>query len=127
MENLTYEIQIDNIKIGTTELENSDAPMGTVFGKIKFENIISGYNFFKDYCTKNRIEFTDYEDEKLILTLNIPNIKVLNKYRNEITGVATSVSGMDSNEFEITIVGIPYPFFETEFPEHVKKYKEMFD
>ena len=127
MENLTYEIQIDNIKIGTTELENSDAPMGTVFGKIKFENIISGYNFFKDYCTKNGIEFTDYEDEKLILTLNMPNIKIHNKNRNEITGVTTSVSGMDSDEFEITIVGIPYPYFETEFPEHVKKYKEMFD
>jgi hypothetical protein len=34
---------------------------------------------------------------------------------------------MDSDEFEITIVGIPYPYFETEFPEHVKKYNEKFN
>jgi hypothetical protein len=55
MENLTYEIQIENTKIGTTELEYCDAPMGTVYGKIKFINIISGYKFFKDYCAKNGI------------------------------------------------------------------------
>lgn len=127
MGNLTYEIQIENTKIGTTELEYSDAPMGTVYGKIKFENIISGYHFFKDYCSKNGIEFTDYEDEKLISTMNIPNIKVINKNNIEITGMSTSVSGMDSDEFEITIFGVPYPFFETEFPEHVKRYNEMFD
>ena len=126
IENLTYEIQIENIKIGTTELEYSDAPMGTVYWKIKFENITSGYDFFKNYCSKNKIEFTDYEDEKLILTMNIPNLKVFNKNKIEISGMSTSVSGMDSDEFEITIFGISYPFFEIEFPEHVKRYNEMF-
>ncbi len=35
------------------------------------------------------------------------------------------VSGMDSDSFDITIVGIAYPFYE-EFPHHVKAYNEMF-
>jgi hypothetical protein len=33
---------------------------------------------------------------------------------------------MDSEGFEITLEGIPYPLFEEEFPYHVKEYNEMF-
>ncbi len=36
------------------------------------------------------------------------------------------VSGMDSDSFDITIVGIAYPFNEEEFPHHIKAYNEMF-
>lgn len=35
-----YTIYLDNILIGTTELEKADAPMGVVFGVIHFSNII---------------------------------------------------------------------------------------
>ncbi|MDB5062978.1 MAG: hypothetical protein JWP67_2821, partial [Mucilaginibacter sp.] len=30
----SYDVFLDNIKIGQTELEKADAPMGVVFGKI---------------------------------------------------------------------------------------------
>ena len=33
---------------------------------------------------------------------------------------------MDGDEFEITLEGVTYPFFEEEFPQHVKEYNEQF-
>jgi hypothetical protein len=33
---------------------------------------------------------------------------------------------MDSDVFEFTILGIPYPFYEEQFSHHVKAYNEMF-
>jgi len=124
--NKTYDIFLDENKIGTTELEKADAPMGVALGQIKLMDIISGYEFFKQYCLKNRIEFTDHPDDKLIMTSSIPNLKVTDKYGVEIKGIGTDISGMDSNTFDITIVGIAYPFYEEEFPHHVKAYNEMF-
>jgi len=32
---------------------------------------------------------------------------------------------MDSEEYEISIFGIPYPFYETEFPNLGKEYENM--
>lgn len=62
-----YYIFLDNNKIGTTELEKGDAPMGGVFGIITFINISSGYDFFKNYCVANNIELVaDYPEDRLI-------------------------------------------------------------
>ena len=122
----TYDIFLNEKQIGTTELEKADAPMGVAFGQIKFVDIIPGYEFFKQYCLENKIEFTDYPEEKLILTRVIPNLKVNDNEGIEIKGIGTDVSGMDSDTFNITIVGIAYPFYEKEFPHHVKAYNETF-
>ena len=122
----TYDIFLEDNKIGTTELERGDAPAGVAFGPIKLLDISSGYEFFKQYCLKSKIEFTDHADEKLIMTGNIPNVKVTDKDGVEIKRIGTYVSGMDSDTFDITIVGIAYPFYELEFPHHVKAYNEMF-
>ena len=124
--NKTYDIFLDENKIGTTELEKADAPMGIAFGQIKLMDIILGQEFFKQYCLKNKIEFTDHLDDKLIMTSSIPNLKVTDKDGVEIKGIGTDVAGMDSDTFDITIVGIAYPFYEKEFPHHVKAYNEMF-
>jgi hypothetical protein len=122
----SYNIFLDENKIGTTELEKADASMGVAFGKIRFIDINSGYEFFKQYCSKNKIEFTDHPEDKLILTQNIHKLKVIDKDGVEITGISVEVSGMDSDIFDITILGILYPFYEQEFPHHVKAYNEMF-
>ncbi len=122
-----YDILLDNKKIGTTELEKADAPMGVVFGKINLINTDSGYQFFKTYSQKNNIKIvTDYPDDKLITTSNIPNLKVINQAGTEIKGQGTNIEGMDSDIFEVTIVGVPYPFYEEEFPYQVNAYKKMF-
>lgn len=100
--------------------------MGVVFGKIAFLEIALGYRFIKDYCSKNKLTFTDYPEDKLISTFDIPNLQVIDVNGIEIKGVACSISGMDSDCFEIYIEGVAYPFYEEEFPHHVKTYKEMF-
>ena len=71
-----------------------------------FTNITSGYSFFKDHCSKNNIEFDDFPDIKLISTREIENLRVVNSLGLEIKGIASSVSGMDSEGYEITIEGV---------------------
>ncbi len=123
-----YDIFLDNNKIGTTELEKGDAPMGGVFGKIKFINISSGYDFFKTYCITNDIELvTDYPEDRLILTRTINNLAIKNELGIEIKGVGNQISGMDNDEFEISLEGVPYPFYQEEFPHHVKAYNNQFN
>lgn len=122
-----YDILLENEKIGTTELEKADSPMGVVFGRINFLDIKSGYDFFKNYCQKNTIKIlTDYSDDKLIVTANIPELVVTDENGKEIKGQAINIEGMDSEHFEVTILAVPYPFFEEEFPHHVKAYDDQF-
>ncbi len=122
-----YDIFLDGKKIGTTELEKGDAPMGVVFGNITFINISSGYDFFKTYCVTNDIELvTDYPEDRLIFTRTINNLAVKNGLGIEVKGVGNQISGMDSEVFEISLEGVPYPFYEEEFPHHVKAYDNQF-
>jgi len=122
-----YDILLDDKRIGTTELENADAPMGVVFGKITFTDIALGYDFFKTYCLNNRIKImADYPDDKLIATADIPNLKVIDQNGIEIEGQGINIDGMDSDGFVVTVFGISYPFYEDEFPHHVKAYIELF-
>lgn len=123
-----YNILLDNNKIGTTELEYADPPMGVVFGKVHFDNISSGYDFLKTYCLTNSIEvISDYPDNRLITTGDIANMKVVDQNGVEIKGQGTNVEGMDTDVFQVTILGVPYPFFEEEFPHHVKAYDDKFN
>lgn len=123
--NKIYDILLDNNKIGTTQLEKADAPMGIVFGQIHFININSGYKFFKSYCLTNNIEIVkDYPKDRLIMTGDILNLKVIDKNGTEIKGVGSNVSGMDNDTFDIAILGISYPFYQEEFSHHVKAYSE---
>jgi len=126
MKNKIYNIILEENIIGTTELEKADASMGIVFGKINFINIKSGFDFFKEYCENRKIEFEYYPEDKLILTRYIPNLKIVNEEKTEITGMGNCINGMDNDIFEINIEGIPYPFYEEEFPTHVEEYKKQF-
>ena len=53
--NKKYNIELNKVKIGTTDFEFADVPMGVVHGKIYFENIESPYEFFKNHCNKFNI------------------------------------------------------------------------
>ena len=123
-----YNILLDSNKIGTTELEHADAPMGIVFGQINFIDINSGYDFFKSYCLTNEIDImTDYQEDRLITTACLPNIQIVDRNGLEIKGLGTYVNGMDSDMYYVYVVGILYPFHETEFPHHVKAYHDKFN
>lgn len=125
--NKTYNIFLSGQEIGTTQLEKADAPMGVVFGKIIFKDIESPYTFFKAYCLQNNIQInTDDPEFEFLDTQAIPELKVVRQDGLEIKGVAgNAISGMKEEGYEMSILGIPYPFYEEEFPSHVKEYNEM--
>ena len=126
--NKIYKIFLDDKEIGTSLLEKADAPMGVVIGKLNFIETKFGYDFLKKYCENNQIELAyDYPENKMISTMSIPNLKITNDYGIEIKGIGNQISGMDNEEYQIEIFGIPYPFYEEEFPIHVAEYKSMFD
>jgi hypothetical protein len=60
----------------------------------------------------------------LISTKTIPDLKVVDEGGIEIKGSGSYISGMGSDVYELTIEGIPYPFFGEQFPHHVKDYDE---
>lgn len=122
-----YSIYLGSNKIGTTRLEKADAPMGVVFGEINFVEKESKYDLIKSYCKDNNIELVDdYPKDKLISTRTIDSLVIRNEEGVEIKGIGNQISGMDSEGFEISIEGIACPFYEEEFPHHVKVYNEMF-
>ncbi len=122
-----YSIYLDSKKIGTTRLEKANAPMGVVFGKLRFDEKEWSYDFIKAYCKDKNIDLADdYPKDKLISTRTIDALVIRNEQGVEIKGVGNQISGMDSEGFEISIEGISYPFYEEEFPHHVQAYNEMF-
>lgn len=125
---MNYNIFLDGRKIGVSKLEKADTPMGVVFGKINFVEENLDYNFFSNYCKTNSIEVGfEYPEDKLIATNYISSLKIVNENEVEIEGLGSYISGMDSEGFEINIFGVPYPFYEEEFPHHVKEYNKKFE
>lgn len=125
--NKIYKILIDGEEIGTSKLEKADAPMGVVFGEIIFEKNEWNYDSIKSYCLNNNINLADdCPEDKLISTRTIDSLVIKNEQGVEIKGEENQITGMDSEGYEISIEGIAYPFFEEEFPHHVKAYNNMF-
>ncbi len=123
-----YKIYIDNELIATSKLEKADAPMGVVGGKLIFIDNNFGYKNLKKYCVDNNIELSyDFPNDKMISTMSIPKLKIMNSNDVEIKGIGNQITGMDSEEYEIEIYGISYPFYEEEFPHHVQNYENRFN
>lgn len=123
----SFKILLDDKLIGTTLLEKADVPMGVLFGQITFDNVDNAYSFFKAYCLKNQIGFTDDKQDKFLTTRHISNLKVFDSENTEIKGSAVSVSGQGSKDFEIIIEGVPHNIFSFKFQNHINHYKNLFD
>ena len=124
--NGNYTIIINDKIIGTSKLEKADAPMGVVFGEVFTENNGINYQFILDLCRENSIPIISNSPKgRVIQTGNIQSLIIKSENGTEINGIGKSISGMDSDKFEVEIVGIPYPFFEEQFPEHVKEYNNL--
>lgn len=121
-----YFLKLGEKDIGKTKLEYADPAMGVVSGKINFINSISGFELFKNFCeNKSNVNEID-EKHKFIDTQVIEDLKVFDEEGNEVKGVGNYITGMDSDGFEISIIGIPYPYYEQEFPHHVIEYYELY-
>ncbi len=122
--NKIYKIILEGKEIGTSRLEKADAPIGVVFGLIEFNGIESPYRFFQNYCSKSSIVInTDDPEFEFIDTQVIPELKVFRNDGFEIKGVAgNTICGIEEEGYEISILGIEYPFYEKEFPHHRKAY-----
>ncbi len=122
-----YLIHLDKKYIGYSFLESADAPMGVVLGKIYFEGIDSPYKFIKDYCKSNNIILNeDDPDDETIFTQSIDSISVCSESGVIIEGLGSTISGFKGEGYEIDIFGIPYPFYEEEFPHHRAAYENQF-
>src|SRR5688572_16880684 len=122
-----YAIFLDGEKIGTSFLEFGDAPMGVAFGKIYPIIKNFGYEFIRDYCFSNNMITADhYPNEKYISTRTIDSLKIFNEDGVEIEGECNQIRCGEDEICEISIEGIPYPFYEIEFPQHVEEYTKRF-
>lgn len=110
-------------KIGTTLLEKGDPPMGVAFGKIDFIEINYPYTYLKNYCAFHDITINmDDIDVGLIDTQIIPELRIVRQDGFEIKGVGNSICGMRGEGYEVSVLGIPHPFYKEEFPHLVKEY-----
>lgn len=117
----TYTIELNGEVIGRTNLEKADASMGVAFGVIKDDNKKVNYEFIKSYCQTYGIDLvSDYPEDKLIETMTIENLKVISPEGVVIKSLGNQIYGMDNDVYEISLQGITYPFYEKEFPHHVK-------
>lgn len=117
-----YRIELDNKLIGTTALENADAPQGVVFGKIMFTEITKPYEYFLSYFKKNNVQIVaHYPEDKLISGDFISTVKVFSENNHEILGISTCIEGM-KNEFYIYIIGIDSELLKQEFKHHYNAY-----
>jgi hypothetical protein len=118
-----YYLEVDEKRIGYTEFEYADPPMGVVYGKIIFDEIKFPYEFFKNHCVKYNIQINlDDPNERLIDTVIIPQLKVFLQNGEELTGWGGAVTGMESDGFEIQFGGISSELMQTEFEHHYAKY-----
>jgi hypothetical protein len=75
----------------------------------------------------NSLKNTDDPEFEFIDTQVISELKVFRQDGLEIKGVAgNAITGMKDEGYEISILGISYPFYEEEFPHHVEHYENMF-
>ena len=123
-----YRVELDGKIVGETQLETADPPMGVVGGKISFSTSDDPYVLFRTYCQSHGIAINqDEEDIGFIDTQNIEGLKVFRADGVEIAGVpGASICGFRDDGYELTILGVPYPFYGEEFPHHRAAYDKRF-
>ncbi|MCB4800303.1 hypothetical protein [Neotamlana laminarinivorans] len=119
----TYHIELNGVKIGTTDFKFADTPMRVIHGKINFENIESPYELFKSHCKKYNVVINQDDKEfKFIDTQVIPELKVYLENGIELNGWGGAITGMEKDDFEIQFGGVTSELMQTEFKHHYDEY-----
>lgn len=101
-----YEIFLNDTRIGLTKLENADISLGLLFGEVYWIKIPSPYDFIKDYCVQNQLDFKDNAEDEIISTGHIPLLCIVDKEGLVIEGEEHSLFGSDADVFEIGLEGV---------------------
>jgi len=102
--------------------------MGVVLGEISFFDNNFGYKEIKEFWYNNNVELaSDYPKQKLISTMSTDKLKIFSEDGIEIKGDGNQITGMDNDKFEISISGIPYLIYKTDFPNLLKDYENRFN
>ena len=122
-----YRVCLSGEEIGTTALESADPPMGCVSGVIAFCVSTSPYHLFLNHCQLHNVTVNEIDPEhEFIDTQTIPDLRVFRADGFEISGIGRCIVGFREGGYEITVLGIPYPFYAEEFPHHRRAYDESF-
>jgi hypothetical protein len=101
--------------------------MGVVVGKISFCTTHSPYQLILDHCLAHQVPLNSAEPEfEYIDTQVIPGLQAFRDDGLEIVGQGCYVTGFKDDGYEITILGIPYPFYSEEFPHLREAYDHQF-
>jgi len=118
-----YYLEIAKERLGYTEFEYADTPMGVVHGKIVFDQIKFPYEFFKNYCVAHNVQInTDDPHEHFIDTVVIPQLKVFLENGEELLGWCAAITVMEPDDFEIQFGGVSTELMQTEFEHHYREY-----
>lgn len=120
-----YVVKINGTRIGYTEFESGDPPMGVVFGVMIFDDIKSGYAFLKEYCNKHNVVINEEDGEfRYISSQGLPGVVIESEDGTQIKGLATNIRGSDEGWFEVEVIGISNPLYDKEFSHHREKYND---
>lgn len=118
-----FYLQLDGKRIGYTEFEHADPPMGLVHGKIVFDNIGAPYELFRDHCIKYGVPINfDELDEQLIDTTVIPQLSFFLPDGGEFKGNGAAINGIGPDDFSIDFYGVPLALMKTQFEHHYINY-----
>ena len=96
--------------------------MGVVGGKIFFHGEVSLYELFLTHCRTRGVTVNEIDPAfEFIDTQCIPDLHVYRKDGLELLGVGAYITGMKGEGYEVTILGIPHPFYGEEFPQHMAR------
>ena len=122
-----YKLIHHNSVIGYSKLESGDAPMGVVFGEFIPLEDINTFDYFKSLPNQGEEFSREINENDGLLLMGLNNeFKVINENEVEISGQHLTIEGMQSDFFQLSILGISYPFYEEEFPQQCKDYEEMY-
>jgi hypothetical protein len=121
-----YQIWLADTLIGTTLLEKADPPMGCAFGRIMPLIEGFGYDYIKQFYASRNIGIDDYPEDKVIFTRATELLRVITPEGKVIESLGNQIYGMDSDEFEVSLEGVGYPFYAEEFPKHCADYENLY-
>lgn len=102
--------------------------MGVASGILQLTTDECPFELLRSHCEHAAVPINSLDVEvQFIDTQVIPDLKV---YRSDgleiVSEVGACITGMEEEGYQISVLGIPYPFYEEEFARLRQAYDEQF-